>query len=492
MQTMGKQHGNMSKEFARGIQTTGLISMGREMSLVTGLSTSMTTGIVGLITTIKAAMASAGGLAIALSIAAAAIGGIMAAVAAFNKKAADMAKAMEETRKKSLDMETAFTAAKDANVDLGFSLLMLSAHNKGLTRELNAQRAELLKLQLAEEEAEEQRIRAKESVAMLKGGFDFGSESMKKWRKELAEQSVKVAETRANMEAAGAGFATWKEHVVGITKDTIALTKAQEGLSKELAKSSAELAVAMDPSKTFDVELAAIKRNLKARLDAIDKIKTGEQEKNDMMIKANAIAANESALAWEREAKRIAATQKEAAKQTQQAWSQTGQSMQSIISTVMGQLVKDTREGTVKASKLFEALGDAVANTVMSLMQQQGRGGGGVGGGLGGGGGLTGTVLSLVSTVFSSVMGGGGTQRFQHGGRVPAPRGQPRMAIVHGGEDIVTPTGRGAGVGVGGGGATYNITYKQGILTPESARAVIRTVSRSQRGAGERTFPVRR
>ncbi len=79
---------------------------------------------------------------------------------------------------------------------------------------------------------------------------------------------------------------------------------------------------------------------------------------------------------------------------------------------------------------------------------------------------------------------------FQHGGMVPAPLGAPRVVTVHGGERIVSATGRGAPVGERQGAvSTTNVHFHTGVLTAESQRQVIREVSRTQGSTGERSFP---
>lgn len=53
-------------------------------------------------------------------------------------------------------------------------------------------------------------------------------------------------------------------------------------------------------------------------------------------------------------------------------------------------------------------------------------------------------IKAAIGALFSG-LGGGGVQDFQHGGMVPGPIGQPRLAMVHGGEMITPPGEGGAG-----------------------------------------------
>ena len=80
-------------------------------------------------------------------------------------------------------------------------------------------------------------------------------------------------------------------------------------------------------------------------------------------------------------------------------------------------------------------------------------------------------------------MGTGGVPRYATGGIVGGPKGQPRLAVVHGGEQITNPA-----MGQGGGGFTVNIST--GIGDPQAiARAVVDALQLYNRTNG--SIPVR-
>jgi hypothetical protein len=102
-------------------------------------------------------------------------------------------------------------------------------------------------------------------------------------------------------------------------------------------------------------------------------------------------------------------------------------------------------------------------------------------------GGLRRAVSSAASFAGSALGKARGILGFQTGGMVPGARGVPQLAVVHGGEQVLTPQQqRMAGGGGGGGGSTYNITVNAGLSDPYStAQAIVDLLRMYQRTQGD-------
>ncbi|HEY3483911.1 MAG TPA: hypothetical protein VGK49_00950, partial [Ilumatobacteraceae bacterium] len=74
----------------------------------------------------------------------------------------------------------------------------------------------------------------------------------------------------------------------------------------------------------------------------------------------------------------------------------------------------------------------------------------------------------------------GNLQQFATGGVVAGPVGQPTLAVVHGGERVLTPAQQAAGTGVGGVQVVVN-HYGRGEVVPE---AVVEAIVKHRRRNG--------
>lgn len=544
MQQMGNQHKKMSQEFAKGVKTTGLISMGREMSKVAGNSTAMTTGITNLMTTLKLAMAGVGGLAVALPVLAAALGVAKMAWDEFGQRAESAAKALQESNMKLLASVKAFDDSG------GAAAALTKAQSKLIksTKELQGLEFELL------QETTELTAQQKEATARGEGWlitlkklsyFILGDiVDQRKLTLEMKRAGVEADELRAGIQALTLRYENINEMLARNPQLVNDSSAALSALTDEAVKSEARLA-ALDPKQKYELELKGIERVRQVRKHAYgeaiaaereflrqiaDLLKKRPVEREKILIKLrdleakyaqgrvaiNQTAANDVAIAWESESKRIAAATQAAAIATAAAWNKATAGMRSVMSTTMNKLVSDVRQGTVTAASLFETMADAIAKVVTQMMMQQamtkattgavgGFGGGGGGFGFGGGGGIqaegTGglssgaglAIVGAVSAAIPALMGGGAASNvtyYHHGGRVPAPRGEERLAVVRGGERITSGEGRGGPMG-GEGGKTINVTFRQGILTADSVRQAMRSISGTIGSVGDRAFPRR-
>lgn len=97
-------------------------------------------------------------------------------------------------------------------------------------------------------------------------------------------------------------------------------------------------------------------------------------------------------------------------------------------------------------------------------------------------------LSSKVSGVASSI-GRLKIPGFASGGVVPGAAGSPQLAVVHGGEQVLTPAQRRGRAGVGGGamgGATINLTVHAGLANPhETAMAVVDLLRMYERTQGQ-------
>jgi len=99
-------------------------------------------------------------------------------------------------------------------------------------------------------------------------------------------------------------------------------------------------------------------------------------------------------------------------------------------------------------------------------------------------GGLRSRISSAWSSLGNLASRGRGLLGFQTGGVVPGPTGTAQLAVVHGGERVLTPQQqRGAGMG---GGNVYNITVNAGLSDPHgTATAIVDLLRMYQRTQGD-------
>ena len=99
--------------------------------------------------------------------------------------------------------------------------------------------------------------------------------------------------------------------------------------------------------------------------------------------------------------------------------------------------------------------------------------------------GLRRTVGNVVGGAKSALGSVRGFLGFQTGGMVPGARGVPQLAVVHGGEQVLTPQQQRMGGAGGGGGSTYNITVNAGLSDPyATAQAIVDLLRVYQRTQG--------
>lgn len=271
----------------------------------------------------------------------------------------------------------------------------------------------------------------------------------------------------------------WKAEIESLAKTGKTLeqnmsdqTAALDKLTAATAAAAAaqdELEKARSPKRSFSIEISAIERDRAARIDA------ARQQVKDQAVLAQTVqeineeAAARSSLAWIKAADEIGAQSKKAADDTKAEWEQATAGLRSAAEGFGFALIDNTRKGTLSATQLFADFAEGVVQEIERMVAKAAAAklfqflmpAGGIGGGL-----------------------LGGLLGFQFGGVVPGPEGQPRPAMVHGGDQITGPTGRGGRGPDAVGGGNTSITYNMGgVFT--SVRALQRTQRRDIRSAGQ-------
>lgn len=300
--------------------------------------------------------------------------------------------------------------------------------------------------------------------------------------------------------------------------DVAAFTGNLDAAPEVLGAFQAALRGEFDPLEQFGIKLSAAAINQKA-LEMTGKSATAEltsQEKQAATLELiiAALGDETGALAEAQDAGRTAANENTAAlKDNQEA---IGQAVQ---------VVKDFANNALAwAMRQLEAFGGWIGRTMVGL-ERFGQTTGGVVGavvrffsdlvnavwGVGNGAAsmakrfrdALNSILGPVRAVSSAVSGlrrtvgnvvGGaksalgsvrGFLGFQTGGMVPGARGVPQLAVVHGGEQVLTPQQQRMGGAGGAGGSTYNITVNAGLSDPyATAQAIVDLLRVYQRTQG--------
>jgi hypothetical protein len=190
--------------------------------------------------------------------------------------------------------------------------------------------------------------------------------------------------------------------------------------------------------------------------------------------------------------------------------------METAVNSLASTMVQGWSDSTDQVGKAFATLADAVireitkmifaevnlqrtrqATAAMANASASGSGGGGgiLGGSGGGGGGglIGGFVASWVSGLYNAsdnfAFRTGGHFPMQSGGEIPGPQGAPRLILGHGGERVVTPTGRGGAPPMpSGGNGGVSLHFSVGVMSADTIRNTQRSYNRMIGSAGAAPF----
>lgn len=236
-----------------------------------------------------------------------------------------------------------------------------------------------------------------------------------------------------------------------------------------------ELAKAREPKKGFSIDLSAIERERAARTAAAREQIKDAGTLAQTLEQINREAAARSSLAWVKEADRIGEASRDASAKAKDEWEKATSGMRAATENFGFAFLEGMRTGTLSADQMFKDFADSVVQEIERMAAKAAASkifqflmpAGGL---AGGGGGLLGGLLG-----------------FQFGGIVPGPEGQPRPALVHGGDQIVGPTGRGPSGG-GSAGRTvnnYNTVIRGTVVTERELARGQRSAVRSRGQAGQ-------
>lgn len=237
-----------------------------------------------------------------------------------------------------------------------------------------------------------------------------------------------------------------------------------QGLDAELSRLNVQHLERIGQAKqaklaALDAERDAALKNLEKQSEALDIM--NDRQMASVIATRDAIvrAHEEGTRAIEKEFDEAGQFIKEVANDIKKAFSDAfadtilsgksfGDQMENLFDVVMKRIVSKIIESGI--DKLFKA----------------GTAGGGAGGAASGGSGF-GAIIGTIASLF-----------FQHGTqRVPGPMGAPRLAVVHGGEQVVPPGG-GVAATAGtsstmGGGVVVNMNLRVADLDPYERQKVI-------------------
>lgn len=180
--------------------------------------------------------------------------------------------------------------------------------------------------------------------------------------------------------------------------------------------------VAEDPGAKWDKERAAIKQWEVTQTNAV-KYTEGQYEAY--------AAVHQSATA------QMSAVDRKQAEDFKKQWISAHSAVMGGVENLGTGLILSIGKGTAAAGEAFKAFGTEMLTMLAQMISKT-------------------IVLGAVQAALTPLTGGvggglGSLFGFQFGGKVPGPEGEPRVAVVHGGETIGNPTGKGGGGSSGGG-----------------------------------------
>jgi len=235
--------------------------------------------------------------------------------------------------------------------------------------------------------------------------------------------------------------------------DGIAILEAKErrAIEQEIAKEKAETEASIEDGRRRDQEQ-------EIRSETADRTAQLREESIERKAELEARRVEELQELAESEAEQIANAQEAFVKRQEDLQEHYGEKVKSIeegeresiaklaegltemedlTAAEFDQLVMLAKEfGPKIGEALATELGEAFASNLKIDRIIAGIGGGGASSGVSGGGGS-------LPPMPTGIAPAGGFLPFAEGGIVPGPTGAPRMAIVHGGEEVLTPQQRG-------------------------------------------------
>lgn len=199
-----------------------------------------------------------------------------------------------------------------------------------------------------------------------------------------------------------------------------------------------------NPAAKWDKERAAIKQWEVAQINALHHVEGIDEAR---------IAVHTSATA------QMSAVDKKQADDFKKQWISSHSAVLGGVENLGTGLILSIGKGTAAAGEAFKNFGTEMLTMLAQMISKT-------------------IVLGAVQAALTPLTGGasgglGALFGFQFGGKVPGPEGEPKMAVVHGGETISNPTGKG-----GGSGDRPNVTMNVNV---GGAFASMRELQRSQR-----------
>lgn len=465
MSELGAATKQMTADFSTKPDVSGWADVGKQMAFTATETGKFSGGMVGLSKSIEQARIELGGWALALDLVPG-LGLVEAATGAWTAREEALARHLAEKNKE-----------LKSSIELLEGLEKAGGKLDPVQRELLETTRELEKASsaraLADAKAHLETLKAnkprQDAVIVTRAGtieLYKGAEGTRRYTKHLEEWREVMLKATLDVQAAEKNFANWRKEVGSGTAALREQERALQGVRDEhrMAREALEL---VDPAARYEIEIEAIERTRQSRLVSLSQRVADEEEYGEGLALINATAANKSALAWERETQRIAAANKAASAQVSSDWEGAAAAMGTHVQGFATGLSSQIGSSTLDAAASFKNMADQMVAQLIRVAVQM-------------------AIMKFIPGAAPVVSAAG---MFQHGGMIPAPRGQAVNVIAHGGERIVSDTGRGAPAGGEGGGTTNVYQFKTGVLTPDSQRTMIRQISRTQRGTGERAFP---
>lgn len=460
MTELGGAVGGMVGEFNRKPDVSGWTSVGKEMAFAAAEADRFSAGMVGLSKSTEQVILEMGGFGMFVEW----IPGI-GILAEWTRREEALAVHMAEKNK---ELTTSIQLLEEVERIMG-SLSPLQRQKVEMDKQERDEVKEVARARLEQNIAllEERRRRQDLHLAGAeqRRGMAGGESLYRMITKRIKETEHALVNLKLQLKAVTAGHATADAQARKTIDTHNRVVDTLRGISAEYRR-SAEALELIDPTKRYEVELRNIEQVRRQReIDAGKRIEDATNLTQAIAL-INETAANRAGLAWEKETQRIAAANKAAAAQIENDWKGAADAMGTHVKGFATALSGQIGSSSLDAAASFKNMADTMVSQLIRVAIQM-------------------AVMKFIPGAAPIASAAG----FQHGGMVPAPVGQPQIIMAHGGERVVSDTGRGAPVGGEGGGTTNVYQFKTGVLTPDSQRTMIRQISRTQRGTGEKPFP---
>lgn len=263
----------------------------------------------------------------------------------------------------------------------------------------------------------------------LSTGLGPTGEHLKVASEITSKHTLETKRLAAEIEALEHGYSSVEEYVKSLTKSEADLTKKTQEQNKVFAENvkiiNAMTREQADAAKTgtkgqsrWDAERASVRLWVHEQNAAV---KAGENDWKAFEAIRKAGAA------------KMTAVDRQAAQATKEAWlSALGPILGAFENLGVG-LLQSIGKGTQKAGEALEQFKNQAIQAMEAMLVKA-------------------IVLGIAFQVLGlGTFGQGATKAlgFQFGGKVPGPEGEPKLAVVHGGETVSNPTGTGGGSGSG-------------------------------------------